>query len=608
MIGTKDQLGNDRESINTITGLSGKYTIGAVTAAAGLKVTQGDYSTDYTGSVIQPKANLTLAYADGTPMSKTVTDISLTSNPGTILEIGDYTITPSNAKIDGIAADANVEYTYESGTLTVSSWEEISIQDTVISSTYGDDPTLNSNYKITVQDKNNTNSDIVLTVNVTWEIDSSVITYSATNHINAGDYVDSLNVKSFTVTDANGTDMKSYFTWDVSTKGDLSVGTKTVTITLNDLADKSYNGKTDDAVFNGGTVSGVVSGETLNVTVAPGYDFGVYNSPNVDASYATFTVALAAGSNTDLANYSFTNQAKANASIIAKKVETVIETSAPYYYNGTDQSGTVSAYYVDINGNKVPLNVDWNGKEFKDAGSYTVTITGNDPNYALVGNVIQLTMNKPAESPTHVYCEGLYPGYFSVIQGMQAELENMTSGSTVYGNIYTMTYPELVSKTMLSNSMPEEFPSPAALWNNEIVCIDTLKYHPFTLDEPVREISTGITGGSTLSHESALYSGEELFSESGDQNGIQLFKQRGETLSIEYKPLFIEEGVVESEEHSADYVFSPGTMDIPTSVFGMERSLDDQFKGISVVNEAQCRKVENFKSSLEKMLDRICFA
>ena len=863
-----DQLEISRETINNIPGLSGKYTIGAVTAAAGLIVTQGDYSTDYTGSVIQPEANLTLAYADGTVMSQTVT-ATLTSNPGTILEIGDYTITPSDASVTGIDAAANVEYQYVSGTLTVEAWEELSIQDVTINSTYGDTPDLSSTYTFTTLDKN-TGNDIELTVNVTWEIDESVITdgdYSATEHLNAKLYTDSLTVKDFTVRDQNGNDMKSCFTWVTSAKSDLDVAQKTVTITLNDLKDKTYNGKTDDAEFNGGTVSGVISGESLNVTVDPG-EYGVYDSKNIDAAEAAFTVVLAAGTNTDLANYSFNNQAVAkakitpatlkisvddqgnitygdsvapshtvtglcspdtvsvtyavsgavstsgnyavgdhtitisdytiddgmdgqnynvetvgdsfkvserfvtvtidgalfnkvydgtnatetadnnssssdiiagdvveisgnfvydnknadtgktvtmsgitlsgtdagnykltsdvaqgnnavitplelkvsvvvpdnkvydgttsvdskvsadniiqgddvvidaawdynspdvadattvsnsswqlsgadagnyslpavdpyqefSATISGKPVDTVFETDSPYYYNGTDQSGSVSAYYIDINGNKVQLTINWNGKVFKNAGDYTITAESNDQNYVPVGNSLQLTMNFPAYQP-HVYCEGLYPGYFNTMQGMRAELESMDG--VVQGDIYTMTYPELVSRTMLHFNMPD-MQSFAELYRvGGIASVDSLKYYPFEIDEPVREISVSVIGSSKLTHESSLYSGEELFTEHGDQEFIQLFGQRGDTLSVDHKPLCVEEGAVESEELSAGYVFLPESMAVPSRFFAMDRSLDEQFRNLTAVNEAQCRRVNNLKSNLEKLLDDLCFA
>lgn len=786
-----DQLGVSREAINTLTGLTGKYSIGAVTATAGLIVTQGDYETDYTGSTITPEARLTLTYADGSVINKDVS-ATLTSSPSPVLAAGDYTITPSAAVVDGIAANANAVYKYVAGTLTVNTWADVTVQDVVINSTYGSVHDLTSSYSFTTLNKN-TGNNMDVYVSVEWQIDNTVITagnYSATGHINASDYADSLTVKSFTVTDANGNDIKSYFSWDLSARSDLNIDRKTVTVTLNALADKVYNGKTDDAVFNGGTVSGAISGEVLSVITAPGSDKGIYNSKNVaDAAYATFTVALAAGANTDLANYDLSvntlradavirrasltvtidgskfvkvydsttateasdnnhsvsgifagddvsvtgsfaysdknagnnktvtmsglvlsgadsdnyyltsdsasddgaviskrvldlnvvvatdkvydgtvavdssvtagnivagddlhihsswvynsaNVAEADvvintawqisgadsgnyalpsvepynnlaAVITAKEVDTVFQTSEPYFYNCTDQSDTVSAYYVDINGNNVQLEINWNGKTFQNIGNYTVTAVNSDPNYALSGDVVELTMNAPSADPCVVYCEGLYPGNFSVMQGMQANLQIISAGKMLNDNIYTMSYAELVSKTILSYSNMDESTLLSGAGNNVsgyTVSVDTLKNHPFTIDGIVQEISESLIRNSDLTETSALYSGNELFAENSGGELVQMFSPRREALSGNHNPIFVENGFFESDDSVSDYILLPETVYMSSSTLPVDNSAEKGFMNISEVDLRHIRKSGNMKSDLEKLLDELCLA
>lgn len=330
-----DQLGNNRNAINEATGLSGKYSIGAVTAAAGLNVTQGDYEVAYTGSEIVPESHITLTYADGTVMSNTVT-ATLTPSPSPVVNAGVYSITPSGAVIDGIDPAANTEYRYTAGTLTV--------------------------------------------------------------------------------------------------------------------------------------------------IAPPGY--------------------------------------------------------------GDEQPGD----YV-------------------------------------------------------VYCEGNYPGYFSTVPGMQADLTANAAGSTENDNIYTMPYPELIKETMLTYTRLDGrslFTGMGNNWLGHTVTVDGLKYHPFNIDEIVREISESTIKNSELTHASSLYSGKELFTENGDEEFVQLFRQRGDTLSGHHEPVFMEAGFFESEKISPDHITHPD----PASVSGGIISAEN----LPPVSESLCSKVENLKSDLEKLLDKLCQA
>ena len=113
---TEDQLGVSRDRINTELGLTGKYTIGAVTARAGVMADQQDYIAVFTGDPITPVENLTLTYADGTPIENHPVDAVVTSEPSPVIAIGTYVLTPSQAQF---ANCATASFHYQPGTLTV---------------------------------------------------------------------------------------------------------------------------------------------------------------------------------------------------------------------------------------------------------------------------------------------------------------------------------------------------------------------------------------------------------------------------------------------------------------------------------------------------------
>lgn len=113
---TEDQLGVSRDRINTELGLTGKYTIGAVTARAGVMADQQDYTAVFTGDPITPVENLTMTYADGTPIENHPVDAVVTPEPSPVIAIGTYVLTPSQAQF---ANGATASFHYQPGTLTV---------------------------------------------------------------------------------------------------------------------------------------------------------------------------------------------------------------------------------------------------------------------------------------------------------------------------------------------------------------------------------------------------------------------------------------------------------------------------------------------------------
>ena len=71
-----------------------------------------------------------------------------------------------------------------------------------------------------------------------------------------------------------------------------------------------------------------------------------------------------------------------------------------FVYDGTDQISEVTAYYEDIGGNHIPLNVSTttNGGVFKDYADngylFTAEMTSEDRNYSLTGNTAAYVMQK----------------------------------------------------------------------------------------------------------------------------------------------------------------------------------------------------------------------
>ncbi|MBO5959518.1 MAG: hypothetical protein J6Q65_05300, partial [Lentisphaeria bacterium] len=91
------------------------------------------------------------------------------------------------------------------------------------------------------------------------------------------------------------------------------------------------------------------------------------------------------------------NQSTATADITAVNVTLDWESETSYTYNGADQSGTVKAYYTDINGAKVYVSVNFgDGVTFKNAGDYTASAEGSaaDSNYAYAASTKSLTIDK----------------------------------------------------------------------------------------------------------------------------------------------------------------------------------------------------------------------
>ena len=573
------------------------------TEASNFEINSVSYQGEITPRAIEITANSSTVTYDGTNQvlqGATVTSGSLATGDSLIVDARvsgrnvnntgyTYTLDASGIRIvDGSSGDMEVNYTitYNTGLLTITplsititaSQADI-VYGAAVAPTYTPSTTLGTGDSFTgalsVTGEKSTSGN--------WIVGSHMV-QQGTLAINDGN-----GGKNYTITFNEDS-------FEVSARG--------VTVANITVNDKVFDGNTNATVdTSSATFTVMITGDNLSVSTT-----GSFSDLNAGTDKVVTLGALTLGGS-DAANYYIAgSQSQATADITAKPVEITFVTDAPYIYNGKDQSNTISATYIDINGNVVEVALDFGGKEFKDAGVYTVTAVGTDPNYALTNNTITLVID-PAE-PTVVYCEGLYPGYYSAVASMQADLESKYPFGVPDDNIYTMTYPELVSKTMLGHNTEINRYSGDNIYdslNGFTVTVDTLKHHPFAIEGIAQEISSGITAGGNVIHESGIYSGNELFPESGDEEHIQLFGLRGQELSDEHNPVFLEKGHHEEFNHAEDYYLRPEIVHVPASVFqkpaGLEESID-----VLPVNGQNCSKSSNFKSPLEKLLDQLCLA
>ena len=278
-------------------------------------------------------------------------------------------------------------------------------------------------------------------------------------------------------------------------EGNITVVARDVTMTSG-TAEKIYDGSalTDSSIAVGG--DGFVNGE--------GAAFNVTGS-QTDAGSSSNTFDYTLDSNTLAVNYNIT-RTEGTLTVTPKDVTVQYVTDEPYYYNGTDQKDSVSVYYEDINGNKVPLSGDWGGKRFTEPGSYTVTVTLPDGNYHAVNASFTVVMNTPGIGGD--YSDGLNPQFSGNIPSMQGDLTgNGIGGDASYGDIYTMNYSELVSHTMLRYNWNPGGGGETVIGQDdaalqqfkETVSLDALKFLPMKAGELIRESSVmpmAIPGGT----------------------------------------------------------------------------------------------------------------
>ena len=410
----------------------------------------------------------------------------------------------------------------------------------------------------------------------------------------------------------SGADSSNYeLVSDVVTGSDAEITPRTLELTVIVPTTKEYDGTTDvssQVIINNG-----VEGDDVVIQTE-----WIYNSPDVlEADTITNIGWNIAGE--DSGNYQLPDDLpypQLAGEIIPREVDVTFDTDAPYYYNGTDQSGTVFAGYVNVDGEYVGLTLDWGGKSFINVGTYTVTALGNDPNYALQGATIVLEMQSsgyvPGVGGGFDYSEGLYPGFSAVIPSMQGDfLAGGGISGGAYGNIYSMSYAELISHS-LRQTDNRFYPVHVVMDRVETglqsglsagettVSVDALKYCPFELDIPVKEISGSVTGDSNVTNVQGLYLGQELFIDDTyySADSYRLLN----SVPTDHEPLYIEQGYEASDTLS--YNVTGQELLVPAALF--EQNTDNRMEyDIPAVAVHVTEKQNNLKSDLEKLLDEM---
>lgn len=172
--------------------------------------------------------------------------------------------------------------------------------------------------------------------------------------------------------------------------GDLTVKQKVLDIALNDYIKFSYGESINltknvfDTVYDGAYSNSIIV--TYVSDVVTGDDVGEYDISNVVTDDSNYIVSL-----NNLSEYN-------KVVIEPKEVEVVWNIDSNLTYSNSLKS--VSASYVDINGNDVVLtiNVNKNGviSEFKNAGDYEVSVVLGtvDTNYTLTNSTKNITIER----------------------------------------------------------------------------------------------------------------------------------------------------------------------------------------------------------------------
>ncbi|MBE6364931.1 MAG: DUF4347 domain-containing protein [Lentisphaerae bacterium] len=472
-----------------------------ITADSDSKKYDGTELTDsgYTYSAFDADTGYGFATGEGLA---SVTVIGSRLNAGTSYnEVTNYTL------LSGTDA-GNYIITTEKGELTVYK-RNISITvNSGQSMTYGDTlPTL----EYTVGEDGMANGEVL---NGTLEIDNPQ--YSSSNNLKAGDY----DIIQGSLIEGSNPNYKIIsFTGAQFTVDQKELGISQITVN-----DKTYDGTTD-ATLSGGTFSGAVAGD--DVTVDWSNADADFVSPDAGNDIQVDVTGGLGLTGSDAENYKLPDSYHISGSgdIDPKDVTVHFVSDSPYLYDSTDQSGKVSAYYVDIHGNKVDLPINWNGKIFAAVGDYEISVTISDSNYNALNPTATVTI-LPFNPAGADYSDGVSnPKYSGIIPSIQGDLTangiggDGIGGDNPYGNIYTMNYAELVSHTMLNYGrgiMDQQLlirgngPSGAGAVSQ----VDILEYKPMTLDSPMRESAVFEVTGTV--NPQGVISGNEIFSPGSD--------------------------------------------------------------------------------------------
>lgn len=207
---------------------------------------------------------------------------------------------------------------------------------------------------------------------------------------NVGENKTVTNTKPITLT---GDDAGNYNLTNpiVELKGTITALPATVTLTV---ADKTYNGRTDDAKVTM-SASGIIAGDDVQLVATK----GVY--ANADAGDAVEVTVFHAVSGDDANNYNFEIANKAYGKVNKADLNVTLTAPAAVTYDGKthEVSGVKDNGRVEADKGKTLYTLTYNNKDALpvDAGTYSATAKLTDEgskNYILKANTVDLVINK----------------------------------------------------------------------------------------------------------------------------------------------------------------------------------------------------------------------
>ena len=199
-------------------------------------------------------------------------------------------------------------------------------------------------------------------------------------------------VKNTTPITLTGADKDNYNLTNptVELKGTITALPATVTLTV---ADKTYNGRTDDAKVTM-SASGIIAGDDVQLVATK----GVY--ANADAGDAVEVTVFHAVSGDDANNYNFEIADKAYGKVEKRELPVAIIAPAAVTYDGkTHEVSSVTDDRVAADNGKTLYTLTYNNKDALpvDAGTYSVTAKLTDEgskNYNLKANTVDVVIKE----------------------------------------------------------------------------------------------------------------------------------------------------------------------------------------------------------------------
>lgn len=176
----------------------------------------------------------------------------------------------------------------------------------------------------------------------------------------------------------------------VDLKGTITAIPATATLTV---ADKTYNGRTDDANVTM-SVSGIIAGDDVQLVATKGVYATADAGDNVEVT-VTYTISGA-----DKGNYNFQIADKAYGKVNKANLAVVIIAPRAVAYDGkTHEASNANDNRVAADNGKTLYTMTYDGGDTLpvDAGTYSVTAKLTDEgskNYTLVSNTVDLVINK----------------------------------------------------------------------------------------------------------------------------------------------------------------------------------------------------------------------